>query len=269
MQQREGQKTGGAGAWLRVTAAAALIGGGLLACHSQTASEVEWGYGTDDGPTRWAALSSEFALCSEGAEQSPIDLGRANPGVLAPLKLNWSASPATLKDNGSAIQVDFSSAGTLALDGRTYSLAQFHVHTPSEHIIDGQPAPLEIHFVHADPDGRLAVVGVMVKSGDAHPALDALTKQLDDIEPEGPSEALGMFDPRTLLPSGEGRMAYPGSLTTPPCSEGVAWNVMTTPITASAAQIAEFAARYPNNARPVKPLGDRSLVISKPTQAAK
>lgn len=248
----------------------ALLAGGLAAgCQSQTSNEVKWGYTASNGPTQWAGLSSDYAVCAEGEQQSPIDLTEASSGDLPPLKIDWKPTTAMLQDNGHAIQVDLPRAGGMTLGDRAYELAQFHVHTPSEHTIDGKPAPLEVHFVHADPKGNLAVIGVMVREGEANAALDPLLKQLDGVEPEGAALSMGNFDPRALLPEGEGRMGYPGSLTTPPCSEGVAWTVMTTPISASKAQIDAFVARYPDNARPVQPLGDRSLTVDRPSRASR
>lgn len=255
------------GIGLRGVMVGAVLAAAAVGCQSQTGSEVQWGYSAADGPTQWGALSADFAMCKDGEQQSPIDLTDAKAGDLPPLKLDWTTGNATLLDNGHAIQVNLPASGDMTLGDRTYGLAQFHVHTPSEHTVDGKQAPLEIHFVHADAKGGLAVVGVMVQEGEAHPALDPLIAAFDSITPEGAGISLGDFDPRALLPDGEGRMAYPGSLTTPPCSEGVAWNVMTTPITASAAQIAAFVARYPDNARPVQPLEDRSLTVDRPARA--
>lgn len=257
------------GMTLRGLLIGAVAVGALAACQGQLAKEVRWGYGPADGPGQWSTLAPEYGLCAEGTEQSPVDLGDARAGALPPLTLDWTPGAATLRDTGYAIQVDLPAAGGLTLDGRAYGLAQFHVHTPSEHTIDGKPAPLELHFVHADPEGRLAVVGVMVREGEAHPGLQPLVDGLAGLKPGGGGVSLADFDPRALLPGSDGRTSYPGSLTTPPCSEGVAWNVMATPITASTAQIAAFAERYPDNARPVQSVGDRALVVERPVSASR
>lgn len=146
----------------------------------------------------------------------------------------------------------------LTLDSRNHELAQIHHHTPSEHTVDGEHADAELHLVHKDATGRLAVLGVLVKEGAANPqlqqALDAMPDQHGATASPGTT-----FDPAALLPADRTTYRYSGSLTTPPCTEGVAWTVFTTPITASAAQIEALENLSGENNRPVQDRGDRTL----------
>ena len=166
-------------------------------------------------------------------------------------------------NNGHTVQVDLADGGDLVLDGHTYHLAQFHVHAPSEHTVNGRSFPLEIHFVHKDAEGHLAVVGVLVDTGPATAGLDPVLA----VHPEAGGEAVpvaGTFDPTALLPLAPLRIAYryDGSLTTPPCSEGVAWSVLFGSITVTPEQLSAITTQLaePNN-RPVQPLDGRTVQL--------
>lgn len=248
--------------------AAALGALALVACGGRGPTTAEptppaWGYTDADGPGQWGSLDPEWKQCDTGGFQSPVDLVQPAPSDQSPLVLTWSASDARLRDTGKAVQVDHE-VGELTLDGKTYTLVGLHAHTPGEHALDGRVYPMELHFVHATPLGELAVVGVLVSEGAENPALAPIVDALPGLKPGGEGITLSAFDPNRLLPDQSSRIHYRGSLTTPPCSEGVAWNVMATPITASAAQIAAFSARHPANARPLQPLGERTLSIETP-----
>lgn len=216
-----------------------------------------WGYEGAGAPEHWASLDSEFALCEAGVQQSPIDIATPSTfGVgLDDLSLEWQPSDITIVDNGHSIQANVAPGNTTVIDGVTYDLLQFHFHKPSEHTVDSEVFPMELHFVHADAAGHLAVVGVLLEQGPANPAYDVLWSAQPD---EGVESAVASFDLRSLLPGDLGRYRYSGSLTTPPCSEGVNWNVLAQPGTLSAEQIAAFA--YDGNARPVQGVGSRSVL---------
>ena len=183
---------------------------------------------------------------------SPLD----NPGELI---ISHNEHAVDLIDNGHTIQITYDEGSTIVVDGITFELAQFHFHTPSEHVIDGRHYPMEIHLVHQSGDGELAVLGVLVEEGQSHTALQAL---IDDM-PSRPGESSHFehveIDVDALLPLEEQVFRYRGSLTTPPCSEGVRWGVMTDPIGASSAQIDAFTSVLHRNNRPVQPLGDRQV----------
>jgi len=220
--------------------------------------EAAWGYDGDGGPANWGSLDAEYAVCATGTEQSPIDLVSTNMDARNTPDINWTpASSAIVADSGHTIVVSVEDAGGLTLGGTDYTLAQFHFHAGSEHTIDGAQYPLEVHFVHVSDDGGLAVVGVMFENGDANAPLAGIWANLPESEAETGLE--GMLDPNAFLPGEDDVWRYEGSLTTPPCSEGVAWTVFQTPLTASSEQLAAFTARYDNNYRPVQPLNARSL----------
>jgi carbonic anhydrase len=213
--------------------------------------EGHWSYEGETGPDRWAEVSEEFALCETGAVQSPIDVttGSAMSVGLDELEMTWGPSEVTVVDNGHTIQANVAPGNQTVIDGETYDLVQFHFHKPSEHTVDTEAFPMELHFVHAAADGRLAVVGVLLTEGEAAPAFDGLFT-------EG-TELTG-FDPTALLPDDLARFRYTGSLTTPPCSEGVNWNVLAEPVSLSAEQIAAFV--HDGNARPVQDLNGRTIL---------
>ena len=219
-----------------------------------------WGYEADNGPALWGTLDPAFAACAHGQEQSPIDLAGGRRGGLAPLEFDYRRSRIAAENTGHTIQANPDPGSSLTLDGVRYGLTQFHFHRGSEHLVDGVRLALEMHLVHAREDGGIAVVGVLFEEGTANAALAPLWSHLPD-EP-GTSHALpGALDLASLLPARRTAWRYRGSLTTPPCTEGVAWAVLAEPLSMSAAQIAAFATLYPNNCRPVQPLGGRELHI--------
>ena len=221
-----------------------------------------WGYHGVGGPERWADLSPAFAACGNGQKQSPINIEAAEPAALMPaLVFHYEAGPLKLRNNGHTIQADAAPGSWVEIGGTRYDLRQFHLHGPSEHTINGEAAPLEVHLVHENAHGQLAVIGVMVEPGaDDNATLNLMARHAphDVGLRQMPETAL---QPHTLLPAERGYWRYVGSLTTPPCSEGVAWHVMRAPITAARATIAALVGIMPpHNARPVQPLNGRVLV---------
>jgi carbonic anhydrase len=241
-------------------AIAAMASVSLAACSQADAPAAEgeeatteapkWGYGEEDGPAKWGDISEEFATCKTGLEQSPIDLPAASEANMITVTTNYAATEAKIEDKGKTIQADFAEGFTLTSGENEYGLIQVHMHTPSENTIEGKAFPLTAHFVHANADGGLAVLGIMYEEGDANPAIQAM---LDNVG--GSAE----MDITAMIPAELTAYNFPGSLTTPPCSEGVNWHVVSTPVTASAEQIAALTEAMGNNARPVQPLNDRSL----------
>lgn len=217
-----------------------------------------WAYSGPNGPDYWGRLDPANAACATGQQESPIDLSGAVPADLGPLDIQWRALPGRVFDTGHAIQAEAAPGSNLTMGGRGYQLLQFHVHQPSEHLLNGHRYPLEIHFVHAAADGTLAVVGVFAEPGEANPVVQTVLAAAGTNE----SAERPMLDLTALLPEGREFFRYAGSLTTPPCSESVAWAVLAQPITVSEAQIAAFARLHPGNARPVQPLNRRFLLRS-------
>jgi carbonic anhydrase len=222
-----------------------------------------WGYEGAEDPTHWGELADEYKECAAGQEQSPIDIveSSAIEAEFSPVEIHWQPFTPTIIDNGHTIQVNTSGQGGYAeVNGVRYTLAQFHFHHQSEHTLDGHHAPLEVHFVHQSEAGDLLVLGVLMEEGETNAPLSAV----EAVWPASGSEFAGseMLDPSGMLPDETDSYRYQGSLTTPPCSQIVTWNVFAEPIEVSPEQVAVFAEHYANNARPVQPLNRRFLLRS-------
>lgn len=221
-----------------------------------------WTYEGEEGADHWGELDPAYAACAEGMEQSPIDLTNAEAFDLVDVATSYQASTLTILNNGHTVQANYDAGSTMTVNGHTYELKQFHFHTPSEHTIAGQSFPLEVHFVHADADGHLAVIGVMLTEGAADNAAFAPVFNAMPAEAAEPAVVEGAtIDANAMLPEDQLYYTYRGSLTTPPCSEGVRWIVMTTPVELSAAQIEAFQSIFELNARPAQPINARGLLL--------
>lgn len=227
-----------------------------------------WHYEGAAGPEHWGTLSPAFRTCREGRRQSPIDI--ANPSHGATPRLRMSFPRAALRigrrehtadgiNNGHTIQINYAAGDTMTLGDTAYQLVQYHFHGPSEHTVDGRSFPMEMHMVHRAADGRLAVVGVLIESGSENAAFVPVWANLPTqtgVETHYPHLDV---DVEGLLPAVRTSYRYDGSLTTPPCSEGVQWIIMTSPIQLSPAQIAAFTHLIPKNNRPTQPLNARTV----------
>jgi carbonic anhydrase len=218
-----------------------------------------WGYEGETAPKHWSELQPDYAACGIGKEQSPIDIhGVKKQEALPAIVFNYAASPTEVVNNGHTIQVNLESGGTVKVASGEYKLVQFHFHSPSEEKIEGKSYPLVGHFVHRTDDGKLAVVAVLFKEGKENPVL----ARIFDVMPaqENGKVALGEnFNPADLLPSDKSYYSFMGSLTTPPCSEGVQWQVLKSPVELSGAQLKMFRKLYWNNVRPIQPLNGRDI----------
>lgn len=263
-----GKKEGGShAAPVRKAAAAHAVdagdhGSAPAAAHA-TGHAVHWGYDGFDGPEHWGHLDAGYRLCGTGQSQSPIDLGMANTVASVMVQTDYKRGPLTVLNNGHTVQVNFDGAAGLMSSNHRYSLKQVHFHTPSEHVINGRRYPLEAHFVHADEYGKLAVLGVLFEEGPTNLELAKVIVAAPRRE-SAPKTVEGFsFDPRALLPASLEVYRYMGSLTTPPCSEGVNWHVAAQPITASASQMADLMEIMGNNARPVQAFNERLLIAAR------
>ena len=213
----------------------------------------EWDYGKEYGPAHWGALKPEFGICASGHNQSPIDIATTEKADLSPIQFRYGASPLRILDNGHTIQVNYEPGSSIRIDEHEYVLKQFHFHQPSEERVHGKRHGMSLHLVHADAEGQLAVVAVLLDAG----AENALVRQLGHDLPkeEGKEERRDdvRIDAADLLPAGRGYYAFEGSLTTPPCSENVDWMVLKEPAQVSAEEIDRFARLYPNDARTIQP----------------
>lgn len=237
-----------------------LIAGATLLAGAQAASDVHWGYSGPEGPEHWGELSPEYRVCSEGKNQSPIDLSGFIEADLQPIAFTYQPGGGEVLNNGHTIQINYAPGSQIAVGGHEFDLKQFHFHAPSENHIEGNFYPLEGHLVHADKDGNLAVVAVMFEEGANNKALEEAwakmpTKAGEKHTLSAPVDATG------ILPNHRDYYRFNGSLTTPPCSEGVWWLVMKEPIAASKEQIAKFAKvmQHPTN-RPVQPVNARPVL---------
>ncbi|SDZ08431.1 carbonic anhydrase [Evansella caseinilytica] len=224
--------------------------------------EIHWSYSGDTGPENWSTLDTSFEICAEGKEQSPINLEKAKTSAAAEANINIDYQPGafTVKNNGHTIQAEaLTDDNTIEIDGDEYQLVQFHFHVPSEHQLEGKHLDMELHFVHKNADGQLAVLGVLMKAGEENDALAELWAQMPKEETQAAVELTDPVDLTSLLPQNKAGFHYNGSLTTPPCSEGVKWVVLAEPITVSQEQIDVFAAIFPDNHRPVQPWNDRDI----------
>ncbi len=218
---------------------------------------VHWGYAGDEGPDHWGNLSADYATCGKGKKQSPVNITGAAVKDLEDITFNYKKSGLNILNNGHTVQANYGKGSSIKVGSKTYDLLQFHFHGPSEHMIDGMNAPIEMHLVHKSADGALAVVGVMIISGPHNPAFDNVWAFLPhDV---GSHDAGVLISAESLLPSSRGYTTYSGSLTTPPCTEGVTWLVLNDPVTMSAKQINAFGEIFKGNNRPVQPLNRRSL----------
>ena len=251
-----------------IAAAIILPAGPLFAAETaHPAGHVpHWGYTGDGGPAHWAQLEEDFGVCKLGLEQSPIDIPSARVKTaadLAPLDFGYRAGAGEVVNNGHTIQVNLAAGGTMTSSGTAFKLLQFHFHTPSEEKINGGNFPLVAHFVHRDAAGHLAVVAVLFKLGKKNAALAPVFDAMP-VE-EGGKATLAPFDPSAVLPADRRYYAFKGSLTTPPCSEGVAWHVLRTPVELDWRQLEAFRKIFPRNARPVQPLHGREIRLSAPS----
>ena len=228
-----------------------------------------WSYEGEAGPDHWASLDSAWAPCGSGQSQSPIDIDKTVKADLPAMKTAFK--PARLRiihhahvadeiNNGHTIQVNYAPGDTLLIGDEVFELKQYHFHGPSEHTVAGKHYPMEMHLVHQSSAGRLAVIGVFIEEGAHNAAFDPVWSNLPKTKGAETHVEGVTVDVNQLLPSSGASYRYDGSLTTPPCSEGVKWIVMATPIQLSTEQIAAFRALVHENNRPVQPRNGRTVV---------
>ncbi len=217
-----------------------------------------WSYEGENGPAAWGKLSPSWSKCDGGTRQSPIDIRESFKVNLEIIRFDYKPSRYSVIDNGHTIQVNIDGGNSISVMGRTYELVQFHFHRPAEERINGKGFEMVAHLVHKDMDGKLAVVAVMIERGKSQDVIQTVWNNL----PLEKNDALAIANPldvNQMLPARREYYTYMGSLTTPPCSEGVLWLVMKEPVQASAEQLAVFARLYPFNARPIQNTSNRMI----------
>jgi carbonic anhydrase len=237
-------------------AALVPVAGGLLVAAAEESHH--WSYSGENGPPHWGAV------CETGKAQSPIDIRSTEvpQRTLPPLEFHYGPGALHIVDNGHSIQVRVPEGSTLSVGSDRFDLVQFHFHKPSEEMIDGRHFDMVVHLVHKDAAGKLAVVAVPLSLGADNPAIAAIWRHFPAERGREASPAGIMFDPSRLLPANRAYFTYPGSLTTPPCTEGVRWFVLRSPQSISPAELRAFGNIYPANARPVQPVNGRQVLAS-------
>lgn len=226
-------------------------------------SAPHWSYSGATGADKWGSMDKEFATCGLGQRQSPIDIRNTVRADLPAIQFAYKPVPLSIVDNGHSVKVDTPGAGSITVDGESYDLVQFHFHKPSEEKINGKLYDMVVHLVHQAKDGRLAVVGVMIEAGKEQPLIRTLWTHLP-LEQNKPIIRENVkINPAQLIPAKQGYYTFLGSLTTPPCSEGVLWLVLKTPLQISKEQLADFGTLYKNNVRPLQPVNGRLIKESR------
>ncbi|MCU6174339.1 carbonic anhydrase [Citrobacter cronae] len=239
----------------------------LTACLMPlTAMAAQWGYTGETGPAQWGEISKEYATCQTGIKQSPIDIQSTTTSKLGlpALNMQYVDGPIRFRSINHTLQATMSSyaSNSIEVDEKIYYLKQLDFHAPSEHTLNGKAFPLELQLVHKSPHGDIAIVAVMFDVGEPNQAIQNLWESFPTMK----DSSMPIFSPvniNQLLPNDKTYWRYSGSLTTPPCTEGVSWTVLKTPVTLSAEQLDKF--HYivgPANNRPPQPLNERKIIDS-------
>lgn len=241
--------------------AAAMAAHGVDSAGAAHGGEVHWSYEGEGGPQNWGKLKPEFSACATGKRQTPINIEDAGTlhGPAEPLQFNYTPSAGSVVNNGHTVQVDVQGDNTMTVRGTTYRLLQFHFHTPSEEQINDRAAAMVAHLVHKSADGQLAVVAVLLDPGQPNPVINTVWTYMPldtNDRVRLPAESIDLNE---LLPKDQRYYQFIGSLTTPPCTEGVLWNVLKQPAQISREQWRLFQQLFPNNARPVQPINGRPI----------
>lgn len=223
----------------------------ICASTGFAAEGAHWSYEGPNGPAHWGDADAASKVCSAGSQQSPIDIQSSIRSALPQLQISWRKKPDMIVNNGHTIQIDAEPGNGLKAGADTYELLQYHFHHPSEHLINGKNFPMEVHFVHRNAAGSLAVVGVLMTAGKTNAAFSKVVANMP--AKAGPAVKIsGGIDANLMLPAKRNYYRYAGSLTTPPCSEVVNWLLLREPIQVAKTDIDAFAKLFPMNARPAQ-----------------
>jgi carbonic anhydrase len=235
----------------------------FTASNARAQWKTPWSYSGARGPAHWAKLDRAYAAC-DGTAQSPIDIRNATKASLPTLRFEYKSGPVTIINNGyTAVRVNYapSNGNFLIVGDKRYELTQFHFHHPSEEKLNGKSFGMVIHFMHQSSDGQVVGVAVFVRAGNPSAPFASVVRQLwDNMPPKASPEhtIAGLsLNPADLLPLDTAYYMYAGSQTAPPCTEGVTWFVLKTPVQIAPGKITAFAKLYPHDVRPVQPLNGR------------
>jgi carbonic anhydrase len=226
--------------------------------HGVMGRDLGWAYSGETGPDNWARLQPDYQTCRLGKRQSPIDIRDGIPVQLDPIQFDYHPSSFRVIDNGHTVQVNVDAGNSITVQGHRYELVQFHFHRPSENRINGRQYAMEVDLVHRDVDGKQAVVAVMLDPGKSQPIVQQVWNNLP-LERNQEQQAMTQMDVSQMLPEQRQYATFMGSLTSPPCTEGVLWLVLKNPVQASREQLDVFGKLYQMNARPTQPLAGRLI----------
>jgi len=230
--------------------------------YAQVHKSGHWSYDGDEGPSHSGDLSPDFAPCKNGHHQSPIDIRNPQKADLPPSSFDYKPSPLHIIDNGHTIMINYAPGSSIRVGDKQYALKQFHFHRPSEEKINGKTYEMVVHLVHADQDGNLAVVAILLENGKDNPLISELWNDLPKKKEKEERLDTIMINAANLLPADPTYYTFSGSLTTPPCTENVTWFVLKRPVSVSASEIEQFSRLYRNDSRPTQPLYDRHVLES-------
>lgn len=231
----------------------------VLSAGAYAGSGAHWGYEGHEGPDHWGKLNEEFATCDSGTRQSPVNIDSAIAADLAKISFDYSPAPIKIVNNGHTIQVNSDGKSSIKIGSQTYKLLQYHFHSPSENKIGDKAFDMEMHLVHKNDAGELAVVGVMLKAGGDNNVLAPVWAAMPkDVNKE--TVLTAQLNAQDLLPKNQSFYHFKGSLTTPPCTEGVEWFVMKDAVQVSKQQVEKFVSMVGHNARPVQAANNRFIL---------
>ena len=231
------------------------------AAGTHGAGDVHWSYEGEGGPQAWGRLKPEFNLCAIGKRQSPINIEESVTlrGPAEPIQFEYTPSSASVVNNGHTIQVDVAGDNQITVRGSSYKLLQFHFHHPSEERVNHRGFAMVVHLVHRNPEGQFAVVAVLLDPGEANTLINKVWTYMPLDSGDRVRMPAGLLNMNELLPRDQRYYQFMGSLTTPPCTEGVLWLVLKQPVAIGRDQQRLFAQLFPNNARPVQPINGRAI----------
>lgn len=249
----------------------------IFTCYATMAVSASPHWSHDEQSTWWAIqdttqnvpLNYPYAECGVGKHQSPIDLAAVSINASKPLNklaVLYGTDTPVFFNSGHGVQVNTSEnyTGALMIGEESFPLIQFHFHEPSEHVVGGKNFPAELHYVHINEDGRIIVLAVAVDVGEENAIFETILNNTPHEEGGQNSSSSIQINPAQLLPDLDAAnldyYTIAGSLTTPPCSEGVQWYLLPKVITISAAQLEQLKGFYTNNARSPQGLNGRSLL---------
>jgi carbonic anhydrase len=250
---------------VRIQSLIAVLGFSVAVVAQQAATPPagpDWGYYGKKGPYGWSKLDPAYSACSKGKLQSPIDIRSAkrNP-ALQPIDFHYVSGPVTLVNTGHTIRINVAPGGYINFNGTRYDLVEFHFHHPAEDLVEGKLSDMVIDLVHKNAAGQLAIIAVRLNEGRVNGSLAALWPSLPQTT--GATASIqDSFNPLGLLPANRNYWNYVGSITVPPCTEGVQWLFMQNPTELAQDQLETFARLYPDNARPLQSKNGRKIESS-------